>query len=121
MALTAPTPILRIFDIDKAREFYIDFLGFTVDFEHRFDDGFPLYMGVSQDGCVLHLSEHHGDASPGAQVRINTDDLDALRKTLTGKVYAFARPEIQEMPWGRDMQVTDPFGNRLTFSEAPKE
>ena len=56
--LGSVTPILRIFDEQKAREFYIGFLGFMVDFEHRYEPGFPLYMGVSQSGCTLHLSEH---------------------------------------------------------------
>ena len=36
MKFGAETPILRIFDIAKAREFYLDFLGFAVDWEHRF-------------------------------------------------------------------------------------
>lgn len=40
-------PILRIFDEAKAREFYVDFLGFKVDWEHRFGENFPLYMQVS--------------------------------------------------------------------------
>ena len=33
-------PVLRIFDIAKAREFYIDWIGFTIDWEHRFGDNF---------------------------------------------------------------------------------
>ena len=103
--------------MDKAKEFYVDFLGFDVEFSHRFDDGFPLYMGLRAGDCVLHLSEHHGDCSPGAQIRIVVDDIEALQKSLTGKVYKFARPEIQEMPWKtKDMMVTDPFGNRVTFT-----
>ena len=85
MKLGAVTPILRIFDEAKAREFYVDFLGFTVDFEHRFDPGAPLYMQVSRDDCRLHLSEHHGDASPGAKVRIAIDDVEALHAELIGK------------------------------------
>ena len=32
-------PIFRIFSLDKAREFYLDFLGFKVDWEHRFEAG----------------------------------------------------------------------------------
>ena len=40
------TPILRIFSVEKAREFYVDFLGFTWDREHRFDDNAPLYARV---------------------------------------------------------------------------
>ena len=64
-------PILRSFDEAKAREFYVGFLGFAVDWEHRFEPGMPLYMQVSRDGILLHISEHHGDGSPGIRVRIN--------------------------------------------------
>ena len=113
------TPILRIFDETKAKEFYVGFLGFRVDWEHRFEPGLPLYMQVSRNGCVLHLSEHHGDACPGAAMRIQADDLDAFHAELTAKNYKHARPGIQQMPWGtRDMSVHDPFGNRLTFTSA---
>jgi catechol 2,3-dioxygenase-like lactoylglutathione lyase family enzyme len=110
------TPILRIFDEAKAKEFYVDFLGFTVDWEHRFEAGLPLYLQVSRDDCVLHLSEHHGDASPGAAVRIATGGLEDFHRELIAKGYKYARPGIEEMPWGRDMTVRDPFGNRLTFT-----
>jgi hypothetical protein len=38
---------------------------------------------------------------------------------ILAKGYKFARPKIEKMPWGsRDMSVTDPFGNRLTFTGA---
>lgn len=117
MGLGASTPILRIFDEAKAREFYVDFLAFRVDWEHRFEPGLPLYMQVSRDGCVLHLSEHHGDCSPGSAIRIDADNLDAFHRELSAKDYKYARPGIETMPWGtRDMSVTDPFGNRLTFT-----
>src|SRR5438105_4109833 len=113
------TPILRIFYETKAREFYVDFLGFTIDWEHRFEPGTPLYMQVSKDQCVLHLSEHYGDASPGSSMRIQTSDLDAFQRALASKQYKYARPGIQEMPWGtRDMTISDPFGKRLTFTTA---
>jgi uncharacterized glyoxalase superfamily protein PhnB len=117
--LRKTTPILRIFDEAKAREFYLDWLGFTVVFEHRFEPGMPLYMGVRRDDCVLHLSEHHGDASPGASMRIEAGDVDVLCAELLARPYRGARPSVQAMPWGtRDMGVTDPFGNRLTFTSA---
>lgn len=113
------TPILRIFDEAKAREFYIDFLGFKVDWEHRFEPGLPLYLQISKDGCVLHLSEHHGDCSPGAAMRIETDELDAYHQQLLAKNYKHAHPGIEDTAWGsRDMSIRDPFGNRLTFTNA---
>jgi catechol 2,3-dioxygenase-like lactoylglutathione lyase family enzyme len=119
MNLSKTTPILRMFDEALARAFYVDFLGFRVDWEHRFEPGLPLYMQVSRDGCVLHLSGHHGDCTPGAAMRIETDALDAFHAELLAKNYAFARPGIEATPWEtRDMSVKDPFGNRLTFTSA---
>lgn len=119
MSFGKTTPILRIFDEAKAREFYIDFLGFKVDWEHRFEPGLPLYLQISKGGCVLHLSEHHGDCSPGAAMRIEADELDAFHQQLLAKNYKHARPGIEDTAWGsRDMSVKDPFGNRLTFTNA---
>lgn len=119
MTLSRTTPILRIFDAAKAREFYVHFLGFRVDWEHRFEPGLPLYLQVARDDCVLHLSEHHGDACPGASMRIQVADIDAFHAELMARHYGFARPSLQDMPWGsRDFTVTDPFGNRLTFTNA---
>ena len=113
------TPILRIFDEAKAKEFYVDYLGFKVDWEHRFEPGLPLYMQISKDGCVLHLSEHHGDSTPGAAMRIETKDLEGFHKQLAAKGYRYARPEIQDMSWGtKDMSLRDPFGNKLIFTDA---
>jgi uncharacterized glyoxalase superfamily protein PhnB len=110
------TPILRSFDEAKAREFYVDFLGFKVDWEHRFEPGLPLYMQVSKDDCIIHLSEHHGDCSPGGRLRIETTGLDEYRNELLAKKYKYSRPGIEETPWGtREMTIGDPFGNALTF------
>ena len=122
-ATAANYPVLT----DRARaQAYIDagnlnlgFLGFEMRFEHRFEPGLPLYMGIVRDGCELHLSEHHGDACPGASVRIEAGDVDALQAELIAKAYGHARPTAHDQPWGtRDMTVTDPFGNRLTFTSA---
>lgn len=119
MNLGKVTPILRVFDESKTREFYIDFLGFNVDWEHRFEDDLPLYMQVSKGDCILHLSEHHGDSCPGSAMRIEVDNIDSYQKELLEKQYGNARPGIQDQPWGsRDMSISDPFGNRLVFTNA---
>lgn len=51
MQLASPIAILRIFDEQKARAFYVDFLGFRVDWEHRFEPALPLYLQVSRAAC----------------------------------------------------------------------
>jgi catechol 2,3-dioxygenase-like lactoylglutathione lyase family enzyme len=111
-------PILRIFSEDKAREFYIDFLGFNLDWEHRFGENFPLYAQVSRANIKLHLSEHHGDASPGSTVFVWMRGIANYHRELLAKNYKYNRPGLEEAAWDAlSMQVSDPFGNKLRFSE----
>jgi catechol 2,3-dioxygenase-like lactoylglutathione lyase family enzyme len=111
-------PILRIFDLEKARDFYVGFLGFRVDWEHRFEPAAPAYLQISRHGLVLHLSEHHGDACPGSTVLVQTAGLDEYHREITAKGYRFMRPGVEQAPWdARVMEVIDPFGNRLRFNE----
>ncbi len=115
---TETCPILRIFDEAKAREFYVDWLGFTVDWEHRFAPGMPLYLQVSRAGLVLHLSMHHGDASPGGTVFVRMRNIRAFHAEITSeRPYAHNRPGLENPPWGPQVEVTDPFMNRIRFCE----
>ena len=116
--LTGVIPVLRIFDEAKAREFYLDYLGFKVDFEHRFHDGAPIYMQVSRDALLLRLSEHHGDGSPGHYVMVEVTGIEALHAELQAKRYKYMNPGLNATEWGtREVVVYDPFGNRLIFFE----
>jgi catechol 2,3-dioxygenase-like lactoylglutathione lyase family enzyme len=111
-------PVLRSYDEAKAREFYVDWMGFSVDFEHRFGPGFPLYMQVRRDGILLHLSEHHGDGSPGANVRVNVTGVRELHHELVAKQYNNNRPGLERPAWGgTEFTVIDPVNNRITFAE----
>jgi len=110
-------PILRIFSVEKAKEFYLDFLGFEL--ESEFGDA-PVYMHISRSGLKLHLSEHHGDASPGSTVFLWMTGIDAYQRELTAKKYPYNRPRIVDVPWGRLLEVGDPFGNSIRFSERPR-
>ncbi|MBS7586458.1 glyoxalase superfamily protein [Ancylobacter defluvii] len=110
-------PILRIFDEAKALDFYVGFLGFTLDWEHRFAPGLPLYAQVSRAGLVLHLSGHHGDATPGSTVFVAMEGVRAYNAELLAKQNPNMRPGVEALPWGQQMEVTDPFGNRIRFCE----
>ena len=117
IAFQRVSPIIRIFDEDKAREFYVGFLGFTVDWEHRFGENFPLYMQVSRAGMTLHLSGHHGDATPGSNVFVTMKGVHAYRRELIAKDYTFMKPGVEKLPWGEMLEVVDPFSNRIRFCE----
>ena len=111
-------PIIRIFSEEKAREFYVDFLGFTVEWEHRFEENFPLYAQVRRSDLILHLSEHHGDASPGSTVFVRCKGVDELCEELNAKDYRYLKPGVMLQEWGmKEMTLSDPFGNRLRMAE----
>jgi catechol 2,3-dioxygenase-like lactoylglutathione lyase family enzyme len=112
-------PVLRIFSVEKALEFYVGYLGFKVDWEHRFEPALPLYMQVSRGGFVLHLTEHYGDCTPGSKVFVETRGVAELHAELNAKNYNYLRPGLEKEQWGATtVTVTDPFMNRIVFSES---
>ena len=115
---TRTIPILRIFSVEKAKEFYLDWLGFKIDWEHEFEPNTPKYMQISRGNLVLHLSEHHGDASPGSTVFVVMQGIEKFHREITEKKYKYNRPGLEQAFWGaKYIQVHDPFGNRIRFNE----
>jgi catechol 2,3-dioxygenase-like lactoylglutathione lyase family enzyme len=97
-------PILRVEDAAVAMAWY-EKLGFEKQWEHRFEPGFPAFVEVTRGEVRLYLSEHKGDARPGTLVYLWVRDMDALAATLGA--------EVTGVPWGREIAVRDPDGNRL--------
>jgi uncharacterized glyoxalase superfamily protein PhnB len=116
-AMNTLIPILRIFDEAMARSFYLRYLGATETFSHRFDPTAPLYLGVQLHEADLHLSEHFGDATPGSSIRLRVADLTRYHAQITEAPHSNANPSINEQPWGLDMPISDPFGNRIIFCQ----
>ena len=117
IAFKQAVPIVRIFDVAKAHEFYLGFLGFSVDWEHRYGENFPLYTQVSRAGLRLHLSEHAGDATPGGNMVVYMKGIRAFQKELIGKDYRYMKPGLEDEGTRLEVTVTDPFQNRIRFME----
>jgi uncharacterized glyoxalase superfamily protein PhnB len=112
-------PLLRIFDEAKATEFYREFLGFQIDWAHRFEDVAPVYMQVSRAGCTFHLTEHYGDCCPGSTVFVWMTGIQEFHAEVSAKSYGYMRPGIEKTFYDAYcMEVIDPFGNRIRFHEA---
>jgi catechol 2,3-dioxygenase-like lactoylglutathione lyase family enzyme len=102
-------PILRVADAETSVAWY-ERLGYEKEWEHRFEPSFPAFVSLARDGTSrLFLSEHSRDAGgplvAGMVVYIRVDDVDAIAKQFDA--------EIVEMPWAREVCLTDPDGNRL--------
>jgi catechol 2,3-dioxygenase-like lactoylglutathione lyase family enzyme len=109
-------PVLRIFDRDKAVEFYVDYAGFALDWEEG-EEGGPQYLQVSMGPLALHLSNNHDDGTPGGVLVIEIDDLLDYEASLAAKEYPYLAPAVSPGP-GPDMgslELIDPFSNRLRY------
>ena len=69
-------PTLRITDDEAATAFYVDTLGFRIDWEHRFEPGFPVFMHISRNELALYLSQHRGAGPAGGLVYLYVSDVD---------------------------------------------
>jgi len=116
---TQSVPVMLSLDEAKCREFYCRFLGFGIAFEHRFEPHMPVYLGLRRGTVELHLSPHRGDATTGSAVFVWMTGVDDYRRELTASGTRFSVPEAVDQPWGRELTLADPFGNRLRFCERP--
>jgi len=104
----ALVPIFRTANAAEAAKWYAR-LGFRVAGEHRFEPHFPVYMFLKRGDIQLHLSEHKGDATPNTLVYFYVDDVDSIAAEFN--------VPVEEQPWAREVQLTDPDGNRLRIGK----
>ena len=110
-------PTFRIFDYKKAIEFYIDGLGFNIDWEHRFGPNEPVYMQISRNGLTLHLSENRRFEA-GVIVFVDCKELNKFFSELNSRTSEIELSKPEKTNWQTiQMEIEDPFGNLLRFNE----
>ncbi|MDC0325597.1 glyoxalase superfamily protein [bacterium] len=114
-------PVLKMVDEEKAKRFYMDFLGYQIDWEHRFEpvtSSSPLYMQIRLGESMIHLNGHADSDAPVAEVRIPVKGLKAYCDYLNEKCQGSERPEVVDPRYSgenQDMNIYDPSGNLLVF------
>jgi len=103
-------PILRVKNASEAARWYKR-LGFTSEWEHRFEPGLPAFVSIHRHGVRLFLSEHTGDARPDTLVYIRVKHVGSIAKEFN--------VPVTEQPWAHEVHLQDPDGNRLRIG-APK-
>ena len=112
-------PILDVRDVEAALRFYVERLGFRVDF--RYEDDPDNYAGVRRGDVCLHMQWQHEDefrkgTAGKLRVRILVDDPDALLEECRANGVVDERTQVKDTPWGtREFGFRDPDGNGLIF------
>ncbi len=109
-------PQLRITNAARSLRFYVDQLGFAVDWEHQFEPGFPRFAQLTRAGQTIFLTEHTGDCQVGGAVYFIVPDADSCFAAFSRGGVSATHPPA-DTPWGtREFVLTDPDGNRLRFA-----
>jgi hypothetical protein len=110
-------PTFGIADYQTAINFYLDILGFKIDWEHRFTPIDPIYMQISKNGLVLHLSENKRFDNKTI-IFVETKNIKEFHRELTKKNPIVKIQDIVFTNWQTmQLEIQDPFGNLLRFNE----
>jgi len=107
-------------DVDRAKAFYVDQVGFNADHDHAVGDGLRfVQLTPPGSACSIALGEGITDAAPGSVpgIQMVVGDADAARAGLAARGVEVS--EVQEFPWGRFVFFSDPDGNRWSVQELP--
>jgi predicted enzyme related to lactoylglutathione lyase len=106
------TPIFRVNDLKASVDYYVNTLGFRIDF-------LEIIASVSRDGVGLFLVE--GDqGNPESWVWIGVEDVESLFDEYRRKGAKIRQPPTN-FEWALEMQIEDPDGNVLRMGSEPKE
>ena len=109
-------PTLRMTDYANSKAFYVEGLGFRIDWEHRFKANFPVFMQISRDGLAFFLTEHTGDCPVGGLIQLYVPDVDAWFAEFQGRGVPVKEPPNERLQGLRSMTILDPDGNKLMIS-----
>jgi catechol 2,3-dioxygenase-like lactoylglutathione lyase family enzyme len=108
-------------DVDRAKEFYVEKLGFTLDHDQTVSDEIR-FIQVTPPGSACSIAFGRGLSAmePGSlnAVMMVIDDADAARAELLEA--GVEASEVDPQPWGRFVTFADPDGNRWTLQELPR-
>ena len=107
-------------DVDRAKAFYVERLGFTVEQDVYVDEG-HRFVELTPPGspCSIALTQGYVDAVPGSLsgVQLNVDDVDVVHALLIR--HGVLVSDVREYPWGRFCFFSDPDGNGWSVHEPP--
>lgn len=118
--MTIEVIFVPVTDVDRAKEFYVEKLGFSLDHDHKVEEGLRFVQLTPEgSGCSIAIGEGLTEMKPGTLqgVMMVVDDVRAVREELLDKGVEASEPDTQ--PWGTFSYFKDPDGNSWTLQELP--
>ena len=112
--------VLPVSDVDAAKAFYVDQVGFVADHDHKVSDEVRFVQLTPRgSACSIAIGTGLTDAEPGSVrgMQVVVDDAQAAYDELSGR--GVAVDGVHDMPWGRFVFFADPDGNRWALQELP--
>ena len=107
-------------DIDRAKSFYVDQVGFNLDHDHQVNDGLR-FVQLTPPGsrCSIVMGIGITEMAPGSQkgLQVVVDNVEAVRRELSGR--GVKTSEVQVHPWGSFIFFSDPDGNSWAVQQIP--
>lgn len=118
--MTLEVVFVPVTDVDRAKDFYVNKLGFNADHDQKVREGLRFVQLTPEgSGCSIAIGEGLTEMEPGVlqNVMMVVDDVRAVRQELLDKGVEMS--ELDEQAWGTFSYFKDPDGNGWTLQELP--
>ena len=105
-------------DVDRAKAFYVDQVGFHADHDFPVSEGLRfVQLTPPGSACSIVIGEGITEMAPGSQtgIQVVVPDADAAREHLLKN--GVDATEVDDQPWGRFVFFSDPDGNRWALQQ----
>jgi predicted enzyme related to lactoylglutathione lyase len=107
-------------DVDRAKAFYVDQVGFHADHDHEVNEQLRfVQLTPPGSACSIAIGSGLTSVEPGsvAGLQIVVADIEAARSELVGRGVEVT--PVDDQPWGRFVHFADPDGNRWSLQQLP--
>jgi catechol 2,3-dioxygenase-like lactoylglutathione lyase family enzyme len=112
---------LPVADVDRAKAFYVDQVGFNADHDHTVSPELRfVQLTPPGSACSIAFGVGLTDAEPGSEkgVMMVVDDIETAHAELSGRGVGVS--DVDEQAWGRFVYFQDPDGNAWAIQQLPR-
>jgi catechol 2,3-dioxygenase-like lactoylglutathione lyase family enzyme len=113
--------VVPVSDVNRAKAFYTEKLGFNADHDHTLSDKIRfVQLTPPGSGCSIAMGKGLIDTAPGSLkgLQLVVDDIEVAHNQLRDRGVEVS--EIQDFPWGRFIFFSDPDGNGWSVQQVPQ-